>query len=275
MRRGELRAVSKDFGKNYNDKNPLRPGSEDHKRHLRVMEKHVRLHNQDWKDVVIVNMHPFPLYVNLSDAGDFRVKKCPEGAPYNAHVIDTYRLSMSDKGNADFEPVEILPVEQAQECERQYRRTGGVFWYFADEPFPAEKLKTYGALQLDYYRALVRKGRDEWARYHQMGRISESMRQAALYLSKLGELNINDYEWVEKPKLAHCEQCGEDRKPGANICRHCEFPFNHVWVWTHRKDLARKFGIKEPPVGATTPLKETAEGFLDGVEGKDGDEELV
>lgn len=227
-----------------------RKGNEDHRNHQITMDKHHELHQQDWRNVVLCNMHPFSIQQNFGDAGLVVVKGCPQGQPYLAHTIDMYRISKRDDGGGKWEPVAILPVQIAQELERKYKLQGGVFWYYADEKVPVAKMKLAGEKQLEHYRKLVRRGQDEWARYHSMARIGDNQRAAARYLASISELSIHTLEWVDKKgKLLICEQCGEDYKPGAKVCSNCEFPINVEWVRKFRKDLVAKYGLGEAPAG--------------------------
>jgi hypothetical protein len=238
-----MRKLRTDFGQGFKW---AKPGNEEHKNHIRTIDKHIKLHQQDWKNVVVVNMHPFPVQQGFGDAGNVYVKGAEEGKPYREHLIDMYRITKADHGNADYEPIEILPVEQAMELERKYWIFGGVFWYFQGEEFPADKFREAGLKQLKYYRTLVRRARDEWAKHHSMVRIGDNARMAAKFLAKHENLDISDFQWLDMRKTSpHCEQCGEDIKKDAKICKHCQWPLDKAWVAYMRPDLAKTYGLKK------------------------------
>lgn len=250
-------------------------GNEEHRNHVRTMEMHYKLHQQDWRNVIVCNMHPFSVQQHFGDAGLLVIKGCPEGQPYNAHKIDMYRTTKRDEGEGKWTPEGILPVELAQEITRKYTLQGGVFWFYEGDKVPMAEMEAARARQLNYYRSLVRKGKDEWARYHNNARVSDAMRASARYLAALGELNLYELEWVDKQKMQVCEQCGEDYKPGAKICKHCEYPIDFDWVRKNRKDLASRFGLTAPSEESEVAPVKAPKNMEELLDGKDEDPELV
>lgn len=227
------------FEATYDTRHGLRQGgTTDRTRDRLVYEERIKLQRQGYPKATVINLNAFPLTVYLGDMGVILVPAAPAdgSGSYGRLVIPHYRLSMRDMGDGSFAPVSVLPIELAQEVEREYRDTGGVFWYHGDGEPPAEELDAAKERQMAWYRREYQKAVDAWSRYHQFKFITDRQRDAARALYQAGELaELPEWMTITRAQSQHatCPACGEDVRREARLCRHCGFHIDPAWMKEH------------------------------------------
>lgn len=210
------------------------------------IEKHVQLHRQGWEKATVVNLHTFPLEVNLGYLGHMYVPARKPGEPYAKFVIDKYKLDARDLGDARFIPEPVMPIELASEFLREYAPdiTGGVFIYAGTRDPSAEELEEAFNTQLAYYWREYGVGRDIFAQRRRFDLVSPRQRDAARALLERGL--IERPEWMDEraPKAERadfeCEACGTTLKKNAKFCTTCHFVYDVKWVLDNRAKLPRE-----------------------------------
>ena len=201
-------------------------GVSDRMRHDRVIETHVAMGKTGWERATVINMHLVPLRHGMGNIGEITIPKKKAGEPYAKFVIDKYRISMRDLGDAKFIPETVLPVQIAEDVVLAFKEYGGVFWYRGvGDPDP-EMLKVALDSQIEFYRKEFEKGMDFWHRYKQIKLISDHMRNAARELYALGLIE-EEPEWLKITKVEGgrkvCDNCGNDVKKTAKTCSFCGY----------------------------------------------------
>jgi len=235
------------FEATYDNRHGLRQGgTTDRTRDRLVHEERIKLQRQGYPFATVINLNAFPLTVYLGDMGVVSVPAAPsdEGnGAYSKLVITHHRLSMRDMGDGSFAPVSVLPIELAQEVEREYRDTGGVFWYTGNGEPQAEELAAAKERQMAWYRREYQKAVDAWSRYHQYKFITDRQRDAARALFQTGELaELPEWMTITRTQSQHstCPACGEDVRREARLCRHCGFHIDASWMKEHGVEQERK-----------------------------------
>lgn len=235
------------FEATYDARHGLRQGgTTDRTRDRLVHEERIKLQRQGYKSATVINLNPFPLTVYLGDMGVVSVPAAPpDGSDggYSRLLLSHYRLSMRDMGDGSFAPMSVLPTELAQEVEREYRDTGGVFWYHGDGEPPAEELAAAKERQMAWYRREYQKAVDAWSRYHQYKFITDRQRDAARALYQTGELaELPEWMTITRAQSQHatCPACGEDVRREARLCRHCGFHIDSTWMKEHGAEQAER-----------------------------------
>ncbi len=211
-----------------------RGGASDRLRDQLVREARQHMQNIGWQSATVINLHLFPLVLNLGELGQIEVPACPADGPFASLTLDACRISMRDLGEGNFHPVPVLPIELAREFEREYAPTGGVFILAGKntQPSDAQLASARDRLRL-WYRREFQAATDAWTRYRQHKFITERQRDAARELHRLGEIPALP-EWVaiSQPgnQLRPCPACGEDVKSDARICRHCRYRIDPKWL---------------------------------------------
>lgn len=216
-------------------------GASDRLRDRLVREEKARIERLGFEPATIVNLHPFPLSLNLGELGCIEVPARAPSQDYASLVLHAYRLSMRDLGDGNFTPLAVLPIELAREFEREYAATGGVFILSGAIRPSAEQLAAARASLLLWHRREFQQAMDAWTRYRQHKFITERQRDAARELYRLGEITaLPDWLAVTHPGAGHraCPACGEEVKPSARICRHCRFHLDPAWVESHAAALS-------------------------------------
>jgi hypothetical protein len=162
----------------------------------------------------------------MGSLGELRVPKKKIGEPYCKFVVDKYRISIRDLGDAKFIPEVTLPVQMAEDITLAFKEYGGVFWYRGiGEPDP-EMIQIAMEAQVEFWRKEFERGLDHWHRYHQVKLISDHMRTAARELYSMG-LVEEEPEWLKITKAEGgrkiCDNCGNDVKKTAKTCSFCGF----------------------------------------------------
>ncbi len=236
-----------------------RGGASDRLRDRLVAEEKQRLARIPIEPATIVNLHPFPLALNLGELGLIEVPACPSGQPFASLVLDRFRLAMRDLGDGNFAPLAVLPLELAREFEREYASTGGVFILAGNAAPSKKRLAEARHLLLLWHRREYQSAVDAWTRYRQHKFITERQRDAARELHRLGEIAALP-EWVAitQPGAQRraCPACGEEIKPAARICRHCRFRLDPDWL-----DRQPPF---DPPADVAAPLPSSPPSPADG-----------
>lgn len=198
-------------------------GVSDRLRDRLVREEHARLQRQGWEKATVVNLHPFPLSVQLGELGSLAVDAALPGG-YALLPIQRYRISMRDLGDGNFTPVAVLPRELAAEFQREYGATGGVFWFDGERAPLVEELELARKRQARWWRAEFEKAVDSWNRYHQHNLITDRQRDAARALFQAGDI-AELPEWISLTRAQagrkECPQCQESIKATARICHFC------------------------------------------------------
>lgn len=212
------------FEANAGDSGLRQGGVSDRTRDRLAREEHARLHRQGWTPATVVNLHPFPLMVNLGELGVLRVTAAAaDGTPAVLRITD-YRFSMRDLGDGNFVPVSVLPSELAREIDREYKDTGGVFWFPGDRDPDDAEVSAARDQQRRWWRLIYQRAVDSWSRYHQHKMITDRQRDAARALFASGEI-AQLPEWVTITRAQsdrmECPMCGEDIKRNAKICHFC------------------------------------------------------
>lgn len=235
------------FEATYDSRHGLRQGgTTDRTRDRLVHEERIKLHRQGYHPATVINLNAFPLTVYLGDMGVVSVPAAPpddSNGGFSRLVLSTYRLSMRDMGDGAFTPVSVLPTELAQEVEREYRDTGGVFWYLGDGEPPEEELAAARDRQMAWYRREYQKAVDAWSRYHQYKFITDRQRDAARALYQAGELaELPEWMTITRAQSQHatCPACGEDVRREARLCRHCGFHIDSAWLKEHAAELPER-----------------------------------
>ncbi len=201
-------------------------GTSDRMRHDRVIETHVSMGKTGWEKATVINMHLFPLRHGMGNIGEITIPKKKAGEPYAKYVIDKYRISMRDLGDAKFIPETVLPVQIAEDVALTFKEYGGVFWYRGTGDPDPEMLKVALDQQIEFYRKEFEKGMDFWHRYKQVKLISDHMRNAARELYALGLIE-EEPEWLKITKVEGgrkvCDNCGNDVKKTAKTCSYCGY----------------------------------------------------
>lgn len=207
-------------------------GLADRRRTTLVLELHVSMHKQGWENATVINMHPFELRHGMGNLNEMTVSKKKEGEPYAKFVIDKYKVSIRDFGDAKYTPEAVVPTQMAEDISLAFKDYGGVFWYKGDGPPPPEMIAEAGAKQLDFYRRELQTGLDSWSRHKQMKFITHHSRIAAKELFKLGQLSVLP-EWVTatraESEIEICDACGEAIKKSAKKCKFCGFVIDQEW----------------------------------------------
>ncbi|MGH9475442.1 MAG: hypothetical protein ACRD1C_03815 [Terriglobales bacterium] len=189
-----------------------------------VREEHQRLVRQGWEVATVCSLLPFPLTVNLGELGTIQVPAATPEEPVQRLVINRYRLSMRDLGDGRFTPVSVLPRELAQEVNREFAATGGVF-VFNGEDIPADATIAEARERMfAWFRRTYQQAVDSWGRYHQHSMLTDRMRDAAHALFRTGEIAALP-EWISITRAQadrrDCTMCGESIKVNAKICHFC------------------------------------------------------
>lgn len=203
-------------------------GIDDKRRHVLVVELQSRLRRTGWQKATIVNINPFPLNLNMGYIGYFTI---PAGTPDNptVHVIHIPRIDIRDLGDANFIPEAVMPIEIANDFEREYGHTGGVIVYPGeDKPSPAQLAKAK-ADQIKWFQLIFKEATDSWSRYHLHKTITDNQRLAAKALYAAGEI-AGLPEWVTPSRVESgfktCPQCAEQIRSAAKVCRFCQFKYD-------------------------------------------------
>jgi len=225
-------------------------GLSDRMRHDRVMELHGTMHKTGWQKATIINLHPFELRHGMGSIGEMRVPKKKIGEPYSKLVVDKYRVSMRDLGDAKFIPEAVLPVQMAEDVTLAFKEYGGVFWYAgAGEP-DAEMLQVALDSQIEFYRKEFERGVDSWHRYKQTKLISDHMRNAARELYAMG-LVEEEPEWLKITKAEGgrkiCDNCGNDVKKTAKTCSFCGYIIDLEFFKANKERFQSTSGGMKPP----------------------------
>lgn len=211
------------------------------RRNKAVMEKIRQINKQGWTPSTIVNLHSFPLDLNMAYLGHQHVPAKRQGELYTKIVLNQPRLDMVDKGDENFIPEPVFPKEIAEDVVREYGDTGGVFCYDGDGPVPDDLLKTALDAQETWFWALFNEGNANWAQSNKNPRhISDPMRWAAKELFQRGLIS-DQPEWItitksESPNVP-CEGCGTVIAKVAKFCANCNTVYDWDWVKTRRPDL--------------------------------------
>ncbi|TAN23910.1 MAG: zinc ribbon domain-containing protein [Acidobacteria bacterium] len=199
-------------------------GVSDRLRDRLVREEHAKLQRRGWEKATIVSLLPFPLSVNLGELGTIELAAATPEQPVQTLPLDRYRISMRDLGDGNFTPVSVLPIELAKEVEREYRDTGGVFWYAGEGEPPEQELAATKTRMYAWYRRLYQQGQDAWSRYHQHALLTDRMRDAARALCTTGEIaKLPDWITITRSESDRrdCPMCGESIRSTAKICHFC------------------------------------------------------
>lgn len=199
-------------------------GVSDRLRDRLVREEHAKLQRRGWEAATIVSLLPFPLSVNLGELGIIALAAATPEKPVQTLPLLRYRISMRDLGDGNFTPVSVLPTELAKEVEREYRDTGGVFWYAGEGAPPEQELAAAKARMYAWYRRLYEQGQDAWSRYHQHALLTDRMRDAARALFATGEIaKLPDWITITRSESDRrdCPMCGESIRSTAKICHFC------------------------------------------------------
>lgn len=214
-----------------------RGGESDRQRDRAVRDERQRIERQGWVNATVINLHPFPLGLNLGELGTVEVPAAATDGPGRLE-IPRYRLSMRDLGDGRFMPVAVLPVELAKEVMREYANTGGVFWFEGTGALPAAQLEGAQAAQRTWWQWEFQQAVDSWSRYHQHKMITDRQRDAARELFKLNAIDQLP-EWVTitraQGERLECPQCGESIKRIAMICHFCRTELPAGWAEAPRE----------------------------------------
>lgn len=251
-------AVYSDFKDAFPDmsRGEVRPGARitsasDRKRDKLVVEAYREVSRQGWTNVTVINLHSFPLDLNMGYLGHLTVPAKKQGSMYFRVVIDQPRLDMKDNGDANFEPKWVHPKQIAEDLLREYAETGGVFFFEGEEEVPAAALTAAKEAQLNWYWRMFEEGNANWAQFRKNPRyISDRMRDAAKELFRLKLVNEQP-EWItvsrdESPNIP-CEGCGNVLAKIAKFCPTCETIYDTEWVKIRRPDIWRR-QVGEPVV---------------------------
>jgi len=223
----------------------VKPTGESAKRDRTVREARARIARQGWLNVTVVNLHPFPLDLNMGYLGHLTVPAKKQGEMYALKVIDQPRIDMKDLGDGNFEPVAYMPKDLATDLVTNFTTGdndfGGVFYYEGVGPVPADLLEQAQASQLVYYWRLFEGGNANWSQFSRNPKfITDRMRDAAKELWRLRLISTQP-EWItvtrnEAPDRP-CEGCGSVISKTAAFCQHCHTIYNIEWVRAKRPDI--------------------------------------
>lgn len=235
-------------------------GVSDRMRNDRVMELHVTMHKTSWERATIINMHPFELRHGMGNIGEARVPKKKDGEPYTKYVIDKYRISMRDLGDAKFIPEPVLPVQIAEDVALAFKDFGGVFWYRGvGDPDPEAMQVAYES-QLEFYTREYEKGLDFWHRTKQIKLITDHMRNAAKELYRIGRIaQLPEWMTVTRSEADRkmCDNCGNDIKKSAKTCSYCNFVIDVAWYEANKSRFTQAAGSIKPLPAPVDPIDES------------------
>lgn len=227
----------------------------DQRRHRSVVEKYNEIQRQGWINVTVINLHAFPLDLNMGYLGHLTVPAKKQGSLYFRLVIDQPRLDMVDNGDAKYVPNGVFPKQIAEDLIREYAETGGVFFFEGTGEVPADQLAEAKDAQLSWYWKKFAEGNSSWAQFRKDPRyVDDRMRDAAKELFRLKLINEQP-EWIsvsrdESPNIP-CEGCGNILAKIAKFCPTCETIYDVEWVKVRRPDIySRQMGPSLTTVAA-------------------------
>lgn len=143
--------------------------------------------------------------------GHYHILPCPKHLPYATTIIGPAKDRL-DTGGDNFLPFPIAAPDIARDLvENEGLADHGCICSENRKP-TAEELETARKRMENYYRTMLMKGDESWAKYGRPEMIDDNSRRAALYL---GEEREWSYKQVRK---LDCPGCGAKVLPG--IARH-------------------------------------------------------
>ena len=255
-------AVFSDFSQAFPDQattpNNFKPTGESAKRDRALRETRARVLRQGWINVTIVNLHPFPLDLNMGYLGHLTVPAKKAGEMYALKVLDQPRFDAEDKGDANFNYVAYMPKDLAEDLVKNFTTGdndfGGVFYYEGVGPVPQDLLEEAQRTQLDCYWRLFQAGNANWSQFNRNPKfITDRMRDAAKELWRLRLVSAQP-DWItitkdQSPDKA-CEGCGSQISKIAAFCPNCHTIYNMEWVKVKRPDIWKAQNPEETVVSS-------------------------
>jgi hypothetical protein len=247
------------FGYQFREGRGLTPVTDaDKQRDRLVKENWDRLLKVGWDTATVVNCMPWPVAVRMGFVANYiEVRPPAKGEMYHKHTLEVPFVDQRDLGDGKYMPSPVMPVEVAQEFERQYENEGGVFFFRGKDIDPALLAQLLDAAfkkMTGFMMHLHETALSNWQRFnHDPRQITDRMRDAARWLYERGHIDkLPEYVTATKAESLHsqCPACMETIRKGANVCRYCGFKINPDFAAQNAGRFDRTAPVVESPAAA-------------------------